>query len=107
MPIEFAATPGPLTLDAPARAVLEERIGRALTLARRDGARAAASVTVPVPADGDVSAAVLAARRADDRFFCLEQPDREGLALAALGAAAVVEARGDERFATAARASRE
>ena len=56
---------------------------------------AVASVTVPVPADLDLSAAVLAARRADDRFFCFEQPDRDGYAVCGLGAAAVVEARGD------------
>jgi salicylate biosynthesis isochorismate synthase/menaquinone-specific isochorismate synthase len=49
----------------------------------------------------DLSAAVLAARRADDRFFCFEQPDRE-FALAGLGAAAVVEGRGSGRFAAVA-----
>ena len=66
-----------------------------------------ASVTVPVPADVDLSAAVLAARRMDDRYFCLEQPDREGFALAALGAAAVVDAQGEERFRSVAGSCRE
>jgi isochorismate synthase len=48
---------------------------------------------------------VLAARRpAEDRFFCLDQPDRDGHALAALGTAALVEARGADRFREAAAA---
>ncbi|MEX2197118.1 MAG: isochorismate synthase [Thermoleophilaceae bacterium] len=46
----------------------------------------------------DLSAVVLRSRRPDDRFFCLEQPDRDGFALAALGQAAVVEARGERRL---------
>ncbi|MEA2483974.1 MAG: menaquinone-specific isochorismate synthase, partial [Thermoleophilaceae bacterium] len=65
-----------------------------------------ASVTVPLPPELDVSAVVLAARRPDDRFFCFEQPDR-GFALAGLGAAAVVEARGSGRFASVAAQCRE
>jgi isochorismate synthase len=66
-----------------------------------------ASVSVPLPADLDLSAAVLAARRDGDRFFCFEQPDREGFALAGLGTAAVVEGRGSRRFAEVAAACRE
>ena len=64
-------------------------------------------MTVPVPPELDLSAAVLAARRADDRFACLEQPDRDGFVLAGLGQAAVLEARGAERFAEVAAAARE
>jgi menaquinone-specific isochorismate synthase len=45
----------------------------------------------------------VAARRAGEHWFCLEQPDREGLALAALGSARVIEARGGDRFASVAR----
>jgi salicylate biosynthesis isochorismate synthase/menaquinone-specific isochorismate synthase len=66
-----------------------------------------ASVTVPLPASLDVSAAVLAARRPSDRYFCFEQPDRDGFALAGLGAAAVVEGRGSGRFASVAAQCRE
>jgi salicylate biosynthesis isochorismate synthase/menaquinone-specific isochorismate synthase len=66
-----------------------------------------ASVTVPLPAEMDLSAAVLAARRPDDRYFCFEQPDRDGFALAGLGTAAVVEARGSRRFEAVASACRE
>src|SRR5919205_4027563 len=66
-----------------------------------------ASVTVPVPADMDLSAAVLAARRPEDRYFCFEQPDRDGFAIAALGAVEVVEARGSNRFEAVAARCRE
>jgi salicylate biosynthesis isochorismate synthase/menaquinone-specific isochorismate synthase len=94
---------GPFVLEHPALHALEER----LALARRAGPDAVASVTVPIPADVDLSATVLAARRADDRFFCLEQPERDGFALATLGTTALLEARGPARFAELARAQRE
>jgi len=61
-----------------------------------------AAVTVPVPAGIDLSAAVLGSRRTDDRFFCLEQPARDGHAVCGLGAAVAVEAGGADRFADAA-----
>ena len=66
-----------------------------------------ASVTAPVDAELDLSAAVLAARRADDRFFCLEQPDRDRSVLATLGEAAIVETWGESRFKVAAQTCRE
>jgi isochorismate synthase len=66
-----------------------------------------ASVSVPIPADLDLSAVVLAARRPGDRFFCFEQPDRDGFALAALGAAEIAEGRGSRRFASVAARCRE
>src|SRR5438552_6476483 len=47
----------------------------------------------------DPSAAVFAARMAGDRWFCWEQPERGGFALATLGSAAEVVGRGAERFA--------
>ena len=71
-------------------------------MATTAGARAVASVTVPLPASLDASAAVLAARGPGDRWFCLEQPDRDHFALATLGAAYVIEARGPDRFREAA-----
>ncbi len=55
------------------------------------------SVTVPVELS-DPSAAVFASRLAGDRWFCWEQPDRDGFALAALGSAHEVVSRGPERF---------
>ena len=99
--------PAPLSLDAVASERLESRVMAALRLARRGGGRAFASVTVAVAGDLDVSAAVLAARRADDRYFCFEQPDRDGYAICGLGTAAVVTGSGPGRFGDAARACRE
>jgi isochorismate synthase len=90
---------------APAR--LERRISEALNAARRTGRGAVAAVTVPISRELDLSAAVLAARRPDDRYACLEQPDRDGFVLAALGQAAVLEARGPGRFADVSARARE
>ena len=67
-------------------------------LARRAAEGRIASVTVEIDPAIDVSAAVLAARRPSDRWFCFEQPDRDGYAVCGLGAAAVVEASGPDRF---------
>jgi isochorismate synthase len=53
-----------------------------------------------------VSASVLSARNAD-RWLCIEQPDRDGYAIAALGEAALIEARGPDRFREVARRCRE
>jgi len=87
-----------------------EALGRhievALARARRDGRRAIASVTEPIDPALDLSAAVLASRAPQDRFFCFEQPDRDGYAVCSLGAAAAIEARGPGRFADAAAACR-
>jgi len=99
---ELVASGGPLGLDAAALERLGERIGYASAQARRDGRPVLASASCPVDASLDVSAAVLAARRPADRFFCFEQPDRDGFALAGLGAAASVESSGRDRFARAA-----
>ena len=80
--------------------VLARRVERAFSLARRDPpAPAVAALTVGLPAELDLSAVVLAARRPADRFFCFEQPDRDGFALAGLGQAALLEASGERRFA--------
>ena len=42
---------------------------------------------------------MLASRLASDRWFCWEQPERDGFALAALGSAHEVVSRGEDRFA--------
>jgi menaquinone-specific isochorismate synthase len=60
--------------------------------------RRLASVTVPVDVD-DPSAVVFASRLAGDRWFCWEQPDRDGFALAAVGSAHELVSRGPSRFA--------
>ncbi len=46
----------------------------------------------------DPSAAVFASRLAEDRWFCWEQPDREGFALAAMGTPHEIVSRGARRF---------
>jgi isochorismate synthase len=107
MPTRTAPAPSPFALSQAARERMAARAVRASEAARMEGARSIAAVTVGLPADLDLSAAVLAARRADDRFFCLEQPDRGGFALAALGSAALIEARGSGRFGEAAERARE
>jgi salicylate biosynthesis isochorismate synthase/menaquinone-specific isochorismate synthase len=93
----------PFALSADERALLERRVERGVARGRR----ALASVTVEIDPGLDLSAAVLAARRPDDRYYCLEQPDRGGFALATLGQAAVVEGRGSTRFRDVTRACRE
>ena len=63
-----------------------------------------ASATVALGSGIDPAAAVFASRRADERWFAWEQPDRDGFALGALGAACVVEAASAaDRFRCAAR----
>lgn len=83
--------------EAAAAEALEklERLG-----AGRVGSGRLLSVTVEAPVD-DVCGRVMAARDENERWFCWEQPDRRGFALAALGEAATVEVDGSERFVVA------
>jgi salicylate biosynthesis isochorismate synthase/menaquinone-specific isochorismate synthase len=67
-------------------------------LERAGSRRRVVSLTIPVEIE-DPSAAVFASRMAGDRWFCWEQPDRDGFALAALGTASEVVSRGPGRFA--------
>lgn len=96
--ISAVAGAGPFALHPAARELLHSRLEAAIGRARAERRRVLASVTVAADASLDPSAVVLRARRPDDRFFCLEQPDRDGFALATLGRAAVVEARGEGRL---------
>jgi salicylate biosynthesis isochorismate synthase/menaquinone-specific isochorismate synthase len=93
--MSFTATraQNPFELSAEARETLTQRIHRASARAP-----ALAALTVKLPADLDLSAAVMRARRPDDRFFCFEQPDRDGFALAGLGCAVALQSRGPGRF---------
>ncbi|MDX6615508.1 MAG: menaquinone-specific isochorismate synthase [Solirubrobacterales bacterium] len=59
---------------------------------------ALASATVEID-PVDPAALVFASRRAADRWFCWEQPDRDGLAIAALGSVRELVSRGEDRFA--------
>ncbi|MBA2580044.1 MAG: isochorismate synthase, partial [Thermoleophilaceae bacterium] len=98
--------PPSFALPEAARGRLEARIRSATARAARERRPVVVAVTAPVAVDLDLSAAVLRARRPDDRFFCLEQPERAGFCLAALGAATLVQGSGAGRFAAATAACR-
>jgi salicylate biosynthesis isochorismate synthase/menaquinone-specific isochorismate synthase len=93
------ATPAPTWLDAAGYARLSDRLERALRRARATGAATIASVTAAAAASTDPTAVVAASRLPGEAWFCLEQPDRAGTALAALGSILEFEARGGDRFA--------
>jgi salicylate biosynthesis isochorismate synthase len=92
-----------IALDAAARAAMLLRCERAVRRARRDGGGVLAGLTVRVGSAVDPSAVVFASRRGDDDWFCFEQPDRDGAALATLGCVVRLEpvADGGERPAGA------
>jgi isochorismate synthase len=82
-----------LTLDS---AGLVTLLDEAVEAAAARKGRTIASVTVPAGCDDPV-AAIFASRRADDSWFCWEQPDR-GVVIAALGEVTTVLSRGSDRF---------
>ena len=94
----LAGTPVPRWLDAEASGRLERRLEAALRRARASGSATLASLTAPVDRGVDPSAAICASRRPGEPWVCLEQPDRDGAALAAVGLAHAIEARGPGRF---------
>jgi len=97
-----AVADGAFALAPADRERLEARLRLALRRARRDGAPALATITVALAPDADPSAIVCASRRAGERWFTFEQPERGGAAVAGLGEAIAIEARGERRFATVA-----
>jgi isochorismate synthase len=107
MSVHQSLVEGPLALGPDATARLERRIQRAVLMAGRGVGPVFASVTVPIAADIDPSAAVLVSRMPDEPFACLEQPATGGHAVCALGVAALVEAHGHDRFARVAERCRE
>jgi isochorismate synthase len=86
---------------------LGARLDAALRRARRSGAPALASASAVWPGLHDPLAVAAASRRAHEPWFCLEQPARDGTAVAALGCAHELSAAGAERFAALAAAWRE
>jgi menaquinone-specific isochorismate synthase len=84
-------------LNAASRRRLERRLRAARPRPRAAGAPTLVSVTAPV-GDVDPSAMVAASRRPDEPWFCFEQPDRGGAAVAALGRVLALEAGGEDRF---------
>jgi len=81
---------------------LSAQLGRAVERARRSGSAALATISLPLGAHVDPTAVVCASRRAGERWFAFEQPDRGRAALAGLGEALSLQAQGPERFATVA-----
>jgi len=75
------------------------RLRLAVARSRRSGRPTLASLILPLPGDVDPSAVVCASRRFGEPWFLLEQPERGARALAALGEAACLTARGPDRFA--------
>jgi len=93
---------GAFALGEQDRERLAARLALAVTRARRSGGEVLATLSLALEEDVDPSAVVCASRREDDRWFVFEQPDRGRRALAALGEATSVQARGEERFVTVA-----
>jgi isochorismate synthase len=89
-----------LGLDAFPR--IDERFESALRRARSSGAPALVSLTAALDAASDPTALVAAARRPGEQWFCMEQPDRDGSAIAGLGCARGLEGHGQDRFAAVA-----
>jgi isochorismate synthase len=81
---------------------LAARLALAVKRARRAGEQVLATLSVPLDPQVDPAAVVCASRRAGERWFVFEQPDRGRAALAALGEATSLQADGEGRFATVA-----
>jgi salicylate biosynthesis isochorismate synthase len=79
-------------------ALLGARLRAAVVRARRTGRQTLATLSVALAGDVDPSAVACASRRAGEHWFCLEQPDRDAAALAGIGEAVRLEARGAGRF---------
>ncbi|MDA0139941.1 isochorismate synthase [Solirubrobacter deserti] len=89
-------TPGRgLAVDADA---LLRRAERAIKRARKSGEPVLLGLTVRVGSEVDPSAVVFASRAEGEDWFCFEQPDRAGSALAALGVVTRLTASGPSRF---------
>jgi salicylate biosynthesis isochorismate synthase/menaquinone-specific isochorismate synthase len=85
-------------LDAAASERLDARIEAALRRSRSSGHSTLVSVTAHAGGGIDPSAIATASRRPGEHWFCLEQPDRNGSALAALGCVRALEGAGADRF---------
>jgi salicylate biosynthesis isochorismate synthase len=90
------------SLSVEERERLAARLVLAVRRARRSGGEVLATISVALDPDVDPSAVVCASRRAGERWFVFEQPDRGRAALAGLGEVRSLQAAGPERFATVA-----
>src|SRR3954464_4394013 len=86
---------GGLAVDGSALRSRAERAGRR---ARRSGEPVLLGVTTRLGAEVDPSAVVFASRQRGEDWFCFEQPDGDGAALAALGTVTRLRASGPDRF---------
>jgi menaquinone-specific isochorismate synthase len=92
-------TPAADWLDAETHRRLGERLEAGLQRARAIGSSSLVSVSTISHIAADPTAVVVGSRRPSEPWFCFEQPDRAGSALAALGSVAALEASGRDRFA--------
>jgi len=88
----------PFSLAEADREQLAARLKLAVRRARRSGRETLATFSLALPGGVDPAAVVCASRRAGERWFVFEQPDRGHAALAGLGEAVSLQASGAERF---------
>jgi salicylate biosynthesis isochorismate synthase/menaquinone-specific isochorismate synthase len=91
------AAPAPLELPERTRARLAAQLRGAVRDARRHGSGLAAA-SWRLATAVDPSALVLSSRGRGEPWMCFEQPDRDRSAVAALGAAVVLDGHGPRRF---------
>jgi salicylate biosynthesis isochorismate synthase/menaquinone-specific isochorismate synthase len=92
-PLALLGTPGVKRLRRHLRAAQRRARGRGTTVL--------ISVSAPAPGLADPVPVAVASRQADESWFALEQPDRDGLAIAGLGCVQAIEASGPRRFGEA------
>ena len=97
MPLTVARSPGEPWLDAGTVARLDRRVHEGLRRARSSGTPVLVSVCSVIRSAPDPSAVVARSRRPDEPWFCFEQPERDGFALAALGQVRTLERAGPDR----------
>src|SRR5215218_12822 len=90
----------------PVGPALLARCERAVRRARRAGREVLVAQTVRVGPDVDPSAVAFASRAPGEPWFCFEQPDCDGSAVAAIGSLRRIEASGPQRFVRVAAAWR-
>src|SRR5437764_565587 len=85
-----------------AHPLLERALRTAARRARRSGTPVLAAVTLPLPDGADPVAIAWASRQGTESLTCFEQPERDGFALAGLGAVRTLPSEGPDRFGLAA-----
>jgi isochorismate synthase len=94
-----SGTPAARWLRPDAHDRFRRELEAGLRRARATGSPTLVSVTAPIDREIDPSALVASSRRPGEPWACLEQPDRDRSALAALGCVRAIEAAGPDRFA--------